>query len=192
MTDLAVLGARAEFYRRCWWGPELCNYLAHHRIDLGSVLPHVGAVGLMDVVEFHRDRFDFCGPGERITCLVIEAIDIDGATPLDLVSLPLSEPERPMTMFGRIGFINPWVAFNPATFFMGKRLLVHRHARDWLASGVPRNNDHSSRHCRPRNARAARAAPCPRSCSRSRSAEDRRKRPQRRAHHFRRSGRQAS
>jgi hypothetical protein len=112
----------------------LADYLARHQIDLGRVLPRVGAIGLLDVVEYPLDRFDFVGRGDLIACLVFEALD-DDEQPFDLVALPVSEPGRPMTMFGRVGFLNPATVFWPGSYSLGKSMPVHRHGLAWLQAG---------------------------------------------------------
>jgi len=139
MVDLLVAGGLAEFYARAWWRPELRDYLAEHAIDLEAALPHVGAIGMMDVVEHSDDRFDFRQQpsrqrGETITSLVFEALDAD-ERPFDLVALPIGQPERPMTLLGRVGFLAPAKVLSPSSYTMGKALPVHRHARDWLKAG---------------------------------------------------------
>lgn len=134
MNDL-LLESLAEFYDHGWFRPELRDYLNEHKIDLGRVLPHIGAIGMMDVTEFDGDRFDFTGPGERITCVVFEAIDETGEEAFDLVALPVGEPQRPMSMFGRVGLLNPFALFWRGSYCMGKSVPVHRDPLLWLKSG---------------------------------------------------------
>ncbi len=92
--------------------------LSQHQIDLVRVLPYIGAIGIMDLAEQPGDRFDFGGPGERITCLAFEALD-DDERPFDLVALPIGEPQRPIALFGDVGFVNPGIVFLARQLFNG-------------------------------------------------------------------------
>jgi hypothetical protein len=130
--------ALAKFYARSWWRQELKSYLDGHKIDLGRILPHVGAIGIMDVAELPGDRFEF--PRSRqvgnssITCLTFEALD-DDEEPYDLIALPIGEPQAPMSLFGSVGFLNQTAVFWPGSYSLGKAMPVHRHALDWLKAG---------------------------------------------------------
>lgn len=140
ITDPALADVLAAFYARCWWRPELRDYFRQHLIELARILPHVGAIGMMDVIEFAGDRFDFAPAAARhstdrlINCLVFEALGED-ESPFDLVALPIGEPQRPMTMFGSVGFLRPDVVMWPGSYSMGKTMQVHRDSLVWLKAG---------------------------------------------------------
>ena len=128
--------ALAAFYARAWWRPELRNFFGEHKINLGRILPHVGAIGLLDVIEISGDRFEFSSGqlGDLIACLVFEALD-DDEEPYDLVALPIGEPQAPMSLFGSVGFLNYASVSWPGSYSLGKAMPVHRHALDWLKTG---------------------------------------------------------
>jgi hypothetical protein len=129
--------ALATFYARAWYTPALKQYLAEHKVDLSRILPHVGAIGLLDVAELPGDRFEFpCGQLVRtaIACLIFEALD-DDEEPYDLVALPIGEPQAPMSLFGSVGFLSHASVFWPGSYSLGKAMPVHRHPLAWLQAG---------------------------------------------------------
>lgn len=138
MSQPSFTDALTTFYSRAWWRSELKHYIDEHEIDLGRILPHVGAIGLLDVAELPGDRFEFPRVGQvvqpTITCLTFEALD-DDEEPYDLVALPIGEPQAPMSLFGSVGFLNHTAVFWPGSYSMGKVMPVHRHALDWLKAG---------------------------------------------------------
>ena len=111
------------------------DYIRANGIDSTAVEAHAGCLGVCQLEFFPAQRFDFeDGPG-AVAGAVLEAFDHDGETVLDLVAWPLDAPEYVTTMFGRVGLLGGWHAFNPATYVFGKPLQIHRAPLDWLRAG---------------------------------------------------------
>ena len=90
---------------------------------------------MLPVLDCGKGRFDFVGHGEPVEAFVLEVLDFDGETHLDIAAWPLCDPGRVLTMFGRAPLIGMWAALNPATYYMGKALVMHRTPLEWLMSG---------------------------------------------------------
>ncbi len=139
MMDVAALAAKKELYRRASTSSAYISYAQRHRIDPWQVKPYAGATAIVQICEVGGGRFDFephlHAPDDPVEAFVCEAIEEDGETTYDLVAWPLDRPSSPLSMLGRVGLLNLWAAFNPASYYMGKALPVHRTALEWLGSG---------------------------------------------------------
>ncbi|RUT28499.1 hypothetical protein EMQ25_16080 [Arsenicitalea aurantiaca] len=131
----ALLAARHELYELAWANPTYLAYVHQHRLDPGALAAFAGATATLSVVDCGNGRFDWEAPGDRLDVFVCEALDADGEATLDLVAWPLNRPSHVLTMFGRAPLLGLWEAMNPATYFMGKSLVMHRTPLDWLKSG---------------------------------------------------------
>jgi hypothetical protein len=137
--SIDTLIARADFYARANTTQAYVRYVRDHGIDPWDVMPYAGATGIIPVVDCGNGQFDFephlhC-PDRPFDAFVCEVIDADGETTLDLVAWPVNRPYRILTMFGRAPAVGLWEAENPASYFMGKTLPLHRTPLEWLAAG---------------------------------------------------------
>ncbi len=134
---LAELAARAEFLRRAGFEHqrEWLSFIRMHGLDLHRIGDFIGATGVLPITEFQGNRFDFARPGEGSPAFIIEARGEDETRFLDFVAQPLSAPERPLTMFGRVGLLGIWNASNASTYALGGFLVVHKTPLDWLRAG---------------------------------------------------------
>lgn len=131
----AILAARAEFYERVETTEAYLTYVRQHGIDIGRITDFAGATGVVEIVDCGNNRFDWTGPGTAVTAFVCEAMEADGETVIDLVAWPVDRPAHVMTMLGRAVLLGMWAAMNPATYYMGKSLIMRRTPLDWLAAG---------------------------------------------------------
>jgi hypothetical protein len=127
--------ARAELIRRATIPTrEHVRYWREQGLDHASVAGFAGSLSVLPIGTFEPSRFDFGGPGDPLGAIV-EALDEDGETVLDLVAWPIAEPGCVLTMFGRAPVLGLWAAMNPATYVFDRPLIVHRTPLDWLKSG---------------------------------------------------------
>jgi hypothetical protein len=133
--DNALVAARAEFYDRAYAHPEFIRYFHQHRLEFDRISGFVGATGILPIVDCGQGRFDWDAPGEMIQSFICEAYAEDGETVIDLVAWPLDRATTVLTMFGRAPLLGLWEALNPATYFGGKPLQMHRTPLEWLQSG---------------------------------------------------------
>jgi hypothetical protein len=131
----ALIAARAEFYERSQVTAEFLHYVGRHSLELGRISDFAGATGILPVADCGGGRFDWGAPGDMIEAFICEAYAEDGETVIDLVACPLDRPKYIMTMFGRAPLLGLWEAMNPATYYGGKPLQMHRTPLEWLQSG---------------------------------------------------------
>jgi hypothetical protein len=137
MTEMhhALIAARAEFYERAQPTPEFLKYVGRNGLELDRIRGFAGATGILAIVDCGGGRFDFEAPGEMIQAFICEAYAEDGESVIDLVAWPPDRPKHVMTMFGRAPLLGLWEAMNPATYYGGKPLQMHRTPIEWLQSG---------------------------------------------------------
>jgi hypothetical protein len=139
MTVVALLftiwQARAELIRRATIpSREHVRYWRDHRLDHSAVRQFAGSLSVLPIGIFEPDRFDFGGRGDPLGA-VVEALDEDGETVVDLVAWPLDAPDRVLTMFGRASVLGLRTATDSTTYVFGRPLAVHRTPLDWLKAG---------------------------------------------------------
>jgi hypothetical protein len=136
MIELALLAARHELAERADVRiMQTFDYCRTHGIDVASAGRHVGCASVIPVVSHHGKRFDYARVGNEVfDAMVVEALGADDETVIDLVAWRLDRPDRPFTMFERVGLVGLSAALNPATFFMGAALQVHDTPLGWLQS----------------------------------------------------------
>ncbi len=131
----ALTAARETLYDSSRTTPEFLHYVRHHGLELGRISGFAGATGILPIVDCGNGRFDWEAPGELIPGFVCEALAEDGETIIDLVAWPLERPTTVLTMFGRAPLLGLWEAMNPATYFGGNALQMHRTPLEWLQAG---------------------------------------------------------
>ncbi len=133
-----VAFARSEFYERAdrrLFCPKYAEYVRTHRLDVDRIRAFAGLSSVMPIVDCGKGRFDFVGHGEPVEAFVVDVLDFDGETHLDIAAWPLDDPGHVLTMFARAPLMGMWAALNPATYYLGKALVIHRTPLEWLTSG---------------------------------------------------------
>jgi hypothetical protein len=137
---IALMAARADLYGFAFASPAYLKYVRQHGIDVDRMSDFAGASALAPIVDCGGGRFDWPGFGQdeeqqHVDAFIVELFADDGETVLDIVAWPVDRPQHVMSMFGRAALAGEWEAFNPATFYMGKALVMHRTVLDWLKAG---------------------------------------------------------
>jgi hypothetical protein len=134
MNDL-IVSARIELLRRT--SEPACveasgQYIRQHHLDFANVEAAAGFLAVLPL-RIEQAWFDFADEGEL--GVVIEAFGEDGETVDDLAAWPVAAPDRLYSMFGRVPVLGAANISNPATYFLGRPLQVHRTALSWLKAG---------------------------------------------------------
>jgi hypothetical protein len=132
----ALCAARLEFHDRVeatLGSDAYLRYVRENHLPTHTLAPHVGAFGVIRIVQYINRRFDFADDGDL--GFVMEAYGADGETIVDLIAWRLSHSDLPMTLFGRCGLLGLWQAMAPGTYFMGGTLRLHRTPLLWMQSG---------------------------------------------------------
>lgn len=134
MIGVDLLLARRELLARAGGTMTASSdYRLAHGLDWRLIAAHAGTLAVVQVEFLPQGRFEFADDGEPAA--VIEALDTDGETVLDLVAWPVAEPTRVTSLFGRAPLVGMYAAVNPATYFWDRPLQVHRTPLDWLKAG---------------------------------------------------------
>ena len=125
--------ALSEIYDR--ESPRLAtvDYIAEHGIDINKVAGFCGSPTVLPITLLPNERFDLPDHGaEAAAGVVIEAIDADGDTVIDLVAWPVADPTDVHTLLGQSPMVGLWAAFNAATYTFDYPLIMRRTPLDWL------------------------------------------------------------
>lgn len=116
---------------------ELAKWLEREGVDVPQALNLAGPIAEHDIVVFPRAMFDFAAPGSAnsVRAVVHLAVGEDAETPIDLVAWTRERPDRILRCLGVAPAIGIDQLVNPASYFAGRPLRVHRSALAWLASG---------------------------------------------------------
>jgi hypothetical protein len=131
-SRLMLLEYRAELSARASPSPEWAAYIASENIDL-TVYAFIGILGVTQARFSPDRRFKFCDDG--VPTAVCEVLGDDAETVIDLVAWPIARPEKFATALGVATGLGKDQAKNPATFFAGRPLLIHRTPLSWIRSG---------------------------------------------------------
>jgi hypothetical protein len=131
------VAAALEFNLRSEPQFELAGWLASKGVDVPHAINLAGPIVEHDIVVFPGAMFDFATPGsaDSVRAVVHLAFGEDAETPIDLVAWTRERPDRIFRCLGAAGAIGIDQLFNPASYFAGRPLCVHRSALAWLASG---------------------------------------------------------
>lgn len=134
MIDAALLRARADMLALS------DDAAAVAYVQDNGALPGVfpGAFGsytVANITDCGSGRFDFAREGEGLPAFLLEAFDADGETPADVVGWVVDRPDRVLSMFARLAFLGESQAVNPASYFAGLPLDVHRTPLEWMQNG---------------------------------------------------------
>ena len=133
--DLVLAAVRLDFHTRLDSASidRFIAYVRQHGLDQ-SAFGDVGAYGVLPIVDCGAGRFEF-GDEDADLGFVLEALDEDGESIIDLVGWPLDAPARVLSVLGRVGLLGAAQAANPSTFFMGGVLEMHETPLAWLKAG---------------------------------------------------------
>jgi hypothetical protein len=120
------------------WQPclDLMHWLARSGVNIANVLNIVGPIAEL-AVKIQGQRFRFCNAntGDKILAVVHVAVGPDGETPIDLVAWQRQKPHRIVQAVGAIEALSVEQILNPASWFAGRPLFVHRTPLGWLRGG---------------------------------------------------------
>ena len=134
--------ARAELYDRSeavalgvnGWDEyaQYIRFIKGEGIDVRQCQRFCGLVAVLGIV-IDPPVFEFHDGGEA--GVVIEVLGDDSETIIDLCAWSLVRPEKHATMFGNAIGLGGYQIANPATYFAGQHLQVHRTPLAWLKAG---------------------------------------------------------
>ncbi len=126
---------RLELYER--GAPPSREWLEYKRalgIDHDTIAAHAGVLCVLPLQYFANRTFDFVDE-DGILSAICEVLDTDGETTVDLAAWPLHRPEKIATVTGYGDALGFWQVENPATYFGGAALRIHRTADAWFRAG---------------------------------------------------------
>jgi hypothetical protein len=125
-----------EFNARSKPQLEVGQWLRRQGVDVPLVLNVVGPIVEHDIIIFKKGIFDFARPGatDAVRAVVHVALGNDAETPKDLVAWTRDRPDRIFRCLGAVQAIGIDQLFNPASYFAGRPLRVHRSVLAWLAA----------------------------------------------------------
>lgn len=126
----ALLSYRTDLFERADPHGDWLRYVSANSIDLTTIYPHVGILGVTGAEFFEGHRFDFSENGTPAA--VIEVIGDDAETVVDLCAWLVDQPQQFATALGHADGLGVWQVQNPATYFGGRPLLVHKTPLAWL------------------------------------------------------------
>lgn len=129
---LDVLAARGRLYRSYPTATSVA-YVRDHNLDIRQIADAAGCFTVMRVAAA-GDRFEFSHQGNTVVAIV-EAFGSDGASVLDLVAWPLTDPARILTMFGRASILGAANIFDATTYAFDRPLICHRTPLGWWRAG---------------------------------------------------------
>jgi hypothetical protein len=133
MVDLCT--ARADLYER---GDATitatAEYVAQQGLNWSTIEAHAGCLVLTGAAFLPHGRFEFCNSAP-ICAAIVEALDEDAETVVDLVGWPLNQPMHVASMFGRAAVVGASALLNPATYAFERPLQVRRSPLEWLQAG---------------------------------------------------------
>ena len=128
-----LLLARQQFYQRADWTKATADYVAEHDIDLAAVNAYAGLITVTDCTFPGNGHFTLADEGGKAAA-VIEVLDEDDETIIDLAAWPVDRPDAFATMFDADALGMARVV-NPATWAFGGVLNVWRTPLRWLQAG---------------------------------------------------------
>jgi hypothetical protein len=140
MTDhahLAGLLAACDFNLISEPALDTARWLRTHGVNVGRALNLAGPIIEHDVAIFDKDAFDFAAPDDpqAIRAIIHVAHGDDAETPVDLVAWTRDHPDRVLRCLGAGVALGVDQIQNPASYFAGKPLQIHRTPLAWLLAG---------------------------------------------------------
>jgi hypothetical protein len=129
--------AALEFNERSEPDADLAEWLTAQNVDLDHALAIVGPLAEHSILLLPRAQFDFAEPldPDAIRAVVHVALADDATTPADLIAWTRDLPERMLRCLGAADALGIDQLANPASYFKGRALRVHRSALAWLRAG---------------------------------------------------------
>lgn len=135
MITLEAAEWRVDLLERSDPNEDWFAYVRSAGLDVRSIYAHAGLLAVTHIRVLAGGRFDWATTDDEGAELgaVIEVIEIEGgeAVTVDLVAWSTTEPSRFGTAMGRASLLGGANVANPATYFAGKRLHVHRTPLAW-------------------------------------------------------------
>lgn len=120
------------FYAVAEWSPEAAAYVRRNGLDVAQILAH-GGIFAIALCKFHgpaQDRkFSFDQHGE--VSAVIEVLNADGCSTMDVLAWPVDAPWKFATAIGEADVLGAWQMISHGT----QPLVVHQTPLAWLQSG---------------------------------------------------------
>src|ERR1039458_3255126 len=125
-----------EFCSRVVPNLALSRWLLTQGVDVGHVFNVAGPIAEHSVT-IHRSSFELVEDGARgaVRAVVHIARGDDAEAPVDLIAWTREQPERVFQSLDAVEEIGVDQIGNPASWFLGKPLAVHRRPLDWLRAG---------------------------------------------------------
>jgi hypothetical protein len=125
-----------EFCERSVPDLNLSRWLRCQSVDAAHALKVMGPIVEHKVI-IRNGRFDFAddGTAEAVRAVVHIAKGEDADTPVDLIAWTRAQPCRVFQCLGTAEALGVDQIGNPASWFLGKPLVVHRCPLDWLRAG---------------------------------------------------------
>lgn len=116
--------------------PEGCAYRRSLGVDDATLAADGGCLVVAPVRYFPHRSFDLLEEDETggVASAIVEVLDSDRETVVDLVAWPLHRPEKFATALRRADALGLNAVTNPSTYFAGGVLRVHRTPKAWLRS----------------------------------------------------------
>jgi hypothetical protein len=125
---------RIEFLERAEPSPEWSELIKANGIDLREAYARSGCIAVTRCEFFDGRRFDFAGPDGELSAVLL-VLGEDAKTVIDLVAWPIADPYRFATALGHAALLGVDQVTNPASYFGGEPLRLHRLPLAWLRAG---------------------------------------------------------
>jgi hypothetical protein len=136
-AHLAGLLAACDFNLISEPALDTARWLRAQGVDIAQALNIAGPVIEHDVAVFDKDAFDFAAPDDpHAARAVVHVVHGDDAeTPVDLVAWERGRPDRVLRCLATGIALGACQIQNPASYFAGKPLQIHRTPLAWLRAG---------------------------------------------------------
>jgi hypothetical protein len=133
---IGALELTSDFNERSEPNLGLMHWFRGEGVDVAHVFNFLGPISELDITaKRHRFKFAHSNATNRIKAVVHVATDDNAETPIDLVAWTRERPERVFQSLGAVEALGVDQIGNPASYFLSKPLLVHRHPLNWLRAG---------------------------------------------------------
>ena len=132
---ISTLVALYDEESRLW--KRTADFRSQHKIDLALTAGFCGPLTISNVLLLPEKRFDVpdAHGKETVEACVVQALDTDGETCIDLVAWPTRDPADVHTLIGRAPLLGLWQALNPTAYTFDRPLQIHSTPLDWLRAG---------------------------------------------------------
>ena len=146
----AAMAAAAEFIAKSEPNTDLNRWLASRGVDVMYAWNVAGPICDHDATLWPRGIFNFTAPeaedetfseaelaerANHVRAVVHIVRDVDDETPVDLIAWQPQQPARIFRHLGDAVMLGASQLANPASYFGGEPLPVHRSALDWFVAG---------------------------------------------------------